>query len=78
MGGGQGWVAENGAWQVKAGIPTDVGEHMAEHSKDLSKQRKKRVMPTGLASAQDIEAFSLISSHPLHKTTKVGYVSLLS
>lgn len=44
---------------------------MERHSKELSKGRKKRVMPAGLASAQEIETLSLISSHPLHKSTKV-------
>ena len=57
--------------QAKAGITEDVSNHMLEHSKELSKARKKRVMPAGLATAQEIEAFSLLSSHPLHKSTKV-------
>lgn len=58
--------------QAKAGITEDVSSHMLEHSKELSKARKKRVMPAGLATAQEIEAFSLLSSHPLHKSTKVA------
>lgn len=49
---------------------------MLEHSKALSKGRKKRIMPASLATPQDIEAFSLISSHPLHKSTKVRCIHL--
>ena len=45
---------------------------MMEQSKVLSKGRKKRVMPEGLASVDDIEKFGLLSSHPLHKSTKVS------
>ncbi len=58
--------------QAKAGITEDVSNHMLEYSKELSKARKKRVMPAGLATSQEIEAFSLLSSHPLHKSTKVA------
>ncbi len=45
---------------------------MTEQSKVLSKGRKKRVMPEGLASVDDVKNFGLLSSHPLHKSTKVG------
>ncbi len=58
--------------QAKAGITREVGEHMTEHSKVLSKGRKKRVMPEGLATVDEIEKLGLLSSHPLHKSTKVG------
>ena len=44
---------------------------MSEASKELSKSRKKRVMPEGLAAPEDVEGFAQLSSHPLHKTTKV-------
>jgi hypothetical protein len=44
---------------------------MERHSKELSKGRKKRIMPAGLATPQEIEGLSLLSSHPLHKSTKV-------
>ena len=57
--------------QAKAGITKEILEHMERHSKELSKGRKKRVMPAGLASPQEMETLSLISSHPLHKSTKV-------
>ena len=46
---------------------------MTEHSKVLSKGRKKRVMPEGLATVDEIEKLGLLSSHPLHKSTKVGF-----
>ena len=57
--------------QAKAGITKEIEEHMSEASKELSKSRKKRVMPEGLAAPEDIEGFAQLSSHPLHKTTKV-------
>ncbi|EIE19108.1 spliceosome component, nuclear pre-mRNA splicing factor [Coccomyxa subellipsoidea C-169] len=60
----------------RAGIPAEVSSEMLEHSKALSKGRKKRIMPASLATPQDIEAFSLISSHPLHKSTKGGILSI--
>jgi hypothetical protein len=43
---------------------------MTAASQELSKGRKKRVMPPGLATPADIGAFAQLSSHPLHKTTK--------
>ncbi|BDA49495.1 Pre-mRNA-processing factor 19 [Coccomyxa sp. Obi] len=67
---------EQPAKRAKAGITEEVSNHMLEHSKELSKARKKRVMPAGLATAQEIEAFSLLSSHPLHKSTKGGILSI--
>ena len=60
------------ASQAKAGISKEIVEHMTEQSKVLSKGRKKRVMPEGLASVDDVEKFGLLSSHPLHKSTKVS------
>ena len=58
--------------QAKAGITKEIVDQMMEQSKVLSKGRKKRVMPEGLASVDDIEKFGLLSSHPLHKSTKVS------
>jgi len=42
-------------------------------SAELSKGRRKRPMPAGLASAGTIEQFGLLSSHPLHKTSEVSF-----
>ncbi len=67
-----------GAMQARAGITKEIGEHMTEQSKVLSKGRKKRVMPEGLASVDDIKNFGLLSSHPLHKSTKVTRRACLS
>jgi hypothetical protein len=44
---------------------------MEAKSKELSKGRKKRVMPAGLATPEEIRGLALLSSHPLHKSTKV-------
>ncbi|CAL5224503.1 g7199 [Coccomyxa viridis] len=62
--------------RAKAGITKEIGEHMTEQSKVLSKGRKKRVMPEGLASVDDVKNFGLLSSHPLHKSTKGGILSI--
>ena len=64
--------------QAKAGITKEIQDNMTEASKALSKGRKKRVMPEGLASVDDIEKFGLLSSHPLHKSIKVRVLPLHS
>ena len=64
--------------QAKAGITKEIQDHMTEHSKVLSKGRKKRVMPEGLATVDELEKFGLLSSHPLHKSTKVSALTLRS
>ena len=64
--------------QAKAGITKEIQDHMTEHSKVLSKGRKKRVMPEGLATVDELETFGLLSSHPLHKSTKVSALMLHS
>ena len=64
--------------QAKAGITKEIQDNMTEASKVLSKGRKKRVMPEGLATMDEIESFGLLSSHPLHKSTKVRALTLHS
>mmetsp|Transcript_14373 Transcript_14373/g.40594 ORF Transcript_14373/g.40594 Transcript_14373/m.40594 type:complete len:321 (+) Transcript_14373:238-1200(+) len=58
--------------RVKPGITAEAEALMTETSAKLSKGRKKRAIPEGTAAADDLEAFNLKSSHPLHKTTKGG------
>ena len=57
--------------QAKAGITPEVIDAMTAMSGTLSKGRKKRVVSATVATAEELEAFSLLSSHPLHKTTQV-------
>ena len=64
--------------QAKAGITKEIQDNMTEASKALSKGRKKRVMPEGLATVDEIEKIGLLSSHPLHKSTKVRALTLHS
>ena len=59
--------------QAKAGITDDIIEVLTTTSAELSKGRRKRPMPAGLASAGTIEQFGLLSSHPLHKTSEVSF-----
>ena len=70
--------------QAKAGIPKEIQDNMTEASKALSKGRNtlrgcsKRAMPEGLATVDEIEKIGLLSSHPLHKSTKVRALTLHS
>lgn len=59
--------------QAKAGITDDIIEVLTTTSAELSKGRRKRPMPAGLASAGTIEQYGLLSSHPLHKTSEVSF-----
>ncbi len=58
--------------QAKAGITEDIIEVLTNTSAELSKGRRKRPMPAGLASPASIEQYGLLSSHPLHKTSEVS------
>ena len=60
--------------QAKAGITDDIIEVLTTTSAELSKGRRKRPMPAGLASAGTIEQYGLLSSHPLHKTSEVSFI----
>lgn len=57
--------------RAKSGITSDAEALLTQTSAKLSKGRKKRAIPEGTAAEGDIEAMSLTSSHPLHKTSKV-------
>ncbi|GAB4816362.1 hypothetical protein N2152v2_003408 [Parachlorella kessleri] len=69
-------VEEAPAKKAKAGITPDVTERLTATSNELSKGRKKRVIPPTLASPEDFASFQLASSFPLHKTTQGGILSL--
>jgi pre-mRNA-processing factor 19 len=58
------------------GLPEAVVEELAAVSTDLSKGRKKRQVPAGTASVEQLEGYSLQGSYPLHKTTAGGILSI--
>lgn len=60
---------DNTAMDVEGGISADIVEKLNIKSKELSKWRKKRSKPEGMASADDIKAFTLKTSIPgLHSS----------
>lgn len=67
---------EGGGKRAKAGITDDIIEVLTSTSAELSKGRRKRPMPAGLASPSSIEQYGLLSSHPLHKTSEGGITAI--
>ena len=63
--------------QTKAGIPKDVIEAMTTLSSTLSKGRKKRIVSPNVTTSEAIQNFTMLESHPLHKTTQVLLLSAL-
>ncbi|KAH0861892.1 hypothetical protein HID58_079103 [Brassica napus] len=66
--------AEQGpdAKKMRLGISTEVITELTDCNASLSQQRKKRQIPPTLASIDELEKFTQLSSHPLHKTSKPG------
>lgn len=60
----------------KAGITSEIAGKLTASSNELSKGRKKRVVSPTVATPEDIAAFSLQHSVPLHKTSKGGILAL--
>ncbi len=71
--GGGGAPAEK---RAKAGLTADVLEAMIACNKRLSKNRKKRPAPEGLAAPDDLGAYTLESKFPVHQTSKQGVLAL--
>ena len=65
-----------GKRQKKAALPEEVLEELTSVNAQLSQGRKKRAIPEGLASTEDLASASVLGSHPLHQTTAGGIVSL--
>ncbi|KAG1656833.1 hypothetical protein FOA52_006288 [Chlamydomonas sp. UWO 241] len=65
-----------GKRQKKATMPEAVIEELTSVNAQLSKARKKRAISTTLATVDELEGMSVIASHPLHKTTAGGIVSI--
>jgi len=62
--------------RAKGGITEDVIAQMLATSATLSKGRKKRPAPPGLATPEEVEKMELKGTHPLHKTTKSGITAV--
>lgn len=62
--------------RAKAGLTSDVLEALAACNKRLSKSRKKRPLPEGLAAPEALGAFTLESKFPVHQTSKQGILGL--
>lgn len=61
---------------VMQGISDEAIALMGECAGRLSKTRKKRQMPEGLSTPDDIKTFASISAHPLHKSTSPGILDV--
>jgi len=60
----------------KAAIPNTVIDELLAVNAQLSKMRKKRVISPTLATPEELESMSVLSSYPVHKTTAGGIVSI--
>lgn len=61
---------------IPAGVSQEALNKIVTLSKALSKQRKKRTIPESLASKEQIQSWTVASSHPLHKPSKPGILCL--
>ncbi|CAL9108902.1 unnamed protein product [Musa textilis] len=62
--------------KIRPGINPVIIAELTECNALLSGQRKKRQIPSTLASVDALERYTQISSHPLHKTNKPGILSI--
>merc|ERR1712159_575117 len=56
----------------EAGITKEIVKKMTATSAKLSKTRKKRAVPEGHASSEEIAAYKEAGSHPIHAASKPG------
>ncbi|WOL09945.1 pre-mRNA-processing factor 19 [Canna indica] len=62
--------------RIRPGITPTIITELTECNALLSGQRKKRQIPTTLATVDVLDKYTQISSHPLHKTNKPGILSI--
>uniref|UniRef100_A0A7N0UUM4 Pre-mRNA-processing factor 19 n=1 Tax=Kalanchoe fedtschenkoi TaxID=63787 RepID=A0A7N0UUM4_KALFE len=62
--------------KARSGISSSIITELKDCNALLSQQRKKRQTPLTLASVDTLERYTQISSHPLHKTSKPGILSI--
>ncbi|XP_041001982.1 pre-mRNA-processing factor 19-like [Juglans microcarpa x Juglans regia] len=65
-----------GGKRIRPGISASIIAELTDCNAALSQQRKKRQIPPTVATIDALERYTQISSHPLHKTSKPGIVSL--
>lgn len=54
------------------GVTSDIIARMTDTATTLSKGRKKRPLPPGLASPEAIAGYSLLETLPIHKSATPG------
>ncbi|KAJ8763929.1 hypothetical protein K2173_003711 [Erythroxylum novogranatense] len=62
--------------KMRPGTSAEIITELTECNAALSQQRKKRQRPPTLASTTVLERYTQLSSHPLHKTSKPGILSI--
>ncbi|XP_020599471.1 pre-mRNA-processing factor 19-like [Phalaenopsis equestris] len=62
--------------RVRPGITSTIISELTECNAMLSGHRKKRQVPPTLASIDDLEKYTQVSSHPLHRTNKPGILTV--
>lgn len=74
---GEGGEGEGGEATKKAkALPAAVTAELEATNKRLSKGRKKRPLPEGLAAPEALGGYGLLGTHPVHQTTKPGVAAL--
>ncbi|KAG6764593.1 hypothetical protein POTOM_032069 [Populus tomentosa] len=62
--------------RARPGISASIITELTDCNATLSQQRKKRQIPPTLAPIGALERYTQLSSHPLHKTSKPGILSI--
>ncbi|KAG9445748.1 hypothetical protein H6P81_011876 [Aristolochia fimbriata] len=65
-----------GGKRPRPGVSDAIIDELTACNTALSAQRKKRQIPESLMAVDDLRRFTQISSHPLHKTSKPGILSI--
>ncbi len=61
---------------AQMGIPQEVLDDITAVSGELSKARRKRAVPEGTATAEQVAELRVASSFPLHKVSQPGILAL--
>ncbi|KAJ7979796.1 pre-mRNA-processing factor 19-like [Quillaja saponaria] len=64
------------AKKIRPGIVSTIIAELTDCNAALSQQRKNRQIPSTLAPVDALERYTQISSHPIHKTSKPGIISM--
>jgi len=74
--GTRGPVSASDSMDVEQGIPEDVKSKIQSASQELSKSRKKRQLPTTLATIEDLSKYSAITSVSPHSASHPGILTV--